>query len=92
MSKFLEKIKSNKVKAITLASTGLTTLMCAPVFAEGSSDSASVITGITDGLTAGKADFVTALAAISGVAIGFFVIKFVVKQAIKYFSTIANKG
>lgn len=60
--------------------------------AEGGSDSSTVITGITDGLTSGKTEFVTALAAISGIAIGFFVVKFVVKQGIKYFSTIANKG
>lgn len=61
-------------------------------FAAEGSDSSTVITGITDGLTSGKTEFVTALAAISGIAIGFFVVKFVVKQGIKYFSTIANKG
>ncbi|WP_455789676.1 hypothetical protein [Clostridium butyricum] len=61
-------------------------------FAADGNDSSTVITGITDGLTSGKTEFVTALAAISGIAIGFFVVKFVVKQGIKYFSTIANKG
>ena len=66
-------------------------LTCVSAFAS-DSDTSTVITGITDGLTSGKSDFITALAAISGVAIGFFVVKFVVKQAIKYFSTIANKG
>lgn len=92
MSKFIKKIGMSKGKMITLGTVGLTALGSVPAFAEGGTDTSTVITGITEGLTTGKADFITALTAISGVAIGFFVVKFVVKQAIKYFSTIANKG
>lgn len=79
-------------KILYCGGTGVVASALTTVSAFAVDDSSTVITGITDGLTSGKTEFVTALAAISGIAIGFFVVKFVVKQGIKYFSTIANKG
>ena len=79
-------------QALICGAVGVSSSLLTCVSAFASDDTSTVITGITDGLASGKSDFITALASISGVAIGFFVVKFVVKQGIKYFSTIANKG
>lgn len=54
-------------------------------------DITGITTQITTALSAAKTDFVTALGAVVTVALGFFVVKFVVKQVIGYFAKVASK-
>lgn len=88
------KDKADKAyfKAYVLACTGVSTLALSTVAHAEDADITTVTSSVTTGLTASKADFATALAAVVGVAVGFFILKFIVKQIVAYFAKVASKG
>lgn len=95
MKDFLTNLKtkcSNTfTKAMVATSTGAGALMLG-VSAHAEDTDVSAITGqITTGLTSAKTEFVTALGAVVVVALGFFIVKFVVRQVIGYFAKVASK-
>lgn len=86
-----EKCSTTFGKALVATSTGAGALMLG-VSAHAEDTDISGITGqITTGLTSAKTEFVTALGAVVVVALGFFVVKFVVRQVIGYFAKVASK-
>lgn len=91
----LEKIKEKVSQKCTKFLVGamafaLPVIASVPVHAE-DTDITSITGQITTALSSAKSDFVTALGAVVVVALGFFVVKFVVKQVIGYFATVARK-
>lgn len=95
LSQIKEKCSTGFGKAMALTSTGVGALMVSTVAhadATATDDGVSAITGqITTGLSSAKTEFVTALGAVVVVALGFFVVKFVVRQVIGYFAKVASK-
>ncbi|MDG5857069.1 hypothetical protein [Clostridium beijerinckii] len=96
MKKFLmnvkEKCSTTFGKALVVTSTGAGALMLGvSAHAEDTSDISGITGQITTGLTSAKTEFVTALGAVVVVALGFFVVKFVVRQVIGYFAKVASK-
>lgn len=101
MKKFLtnikEKCSTTFGKALIVTSTGVGASMLSVVaHAEGEavagdSGVSAITTQITTGLTSAKTEFVTALGAVVVVALGFFIVKFVVRQVIGYFAKVASK-
>lgn len=90
-----EKIKnflmSAEGKALMLSSGVVGALSVGQnAYAEGESIS-TITTSLTDALTSSKADFITAVAGVVGVAVGYFIIKFIVTQVVNFFSTVARK-
>lgn len=91
LKKIKEKFSQKSTKFLVGAMAFAVPLMSGvPAHAEGTD--VSTITGqITTSLTSAKTEFVTALGAVVTVALGFFVVKFVVRQVIGYFAKIASK-
>lgn len=96
--KLFEKIKEKLSKKTTKFLIGamafaVPATLSVPAHAAGETvgDVSSITGQITTALTSAKGDFVTALGAVVVVAVGFFIVKFVVKQVIGYFAKIASK-
>lgn len=87
-----EKCSTAFGKALVATSTGASALMLTTVSAHAEdTDISGITTQITTGLTSAKTQFVTSLGAVVVVALGFFIVKFVVRQVIGYFAKIASK-
>lgn len=99
MKNFLTGLKekcSSKVARIIVGCSAFSGVVMSSVVAHAETvaddNGVGAITGqITTGLTSAKTEFVTALGAVVVVALGFFVVKFVVRQVIGYFAKVASK-
>ncbi len=94
LQKIKEKFskKTTKFLAGAMAFAVPATLSIPAHAAESSGDISSITGQITGALSSAKGDFVTALGAVVVVGVGFFIVKFVVKQVISYFAKVASKG
>lgn len=94
--KFKTKVKENIAK-VALGATTTGALLLNTVIAHAEDPVAgtdiSGITGqITTSLSDSKIQFVTSLGAVVVVAVGYFIVKFVVKEVIIFFAKVASKG
>jgi len=84
-------LKANFVKlSFGATTTGALLLNSIPAHAA-DTDISGITSQITTSLSSSKTEFVTALGSVVVVAVGFFIVKFVVKQVISYFAKIASK-
>lgn len=60
------------------------------VYAEDATIS-TITSSLVDALTSSKSDFITAVSGVVGVAVGYFIVKFIVNQVVNFFSTVAKK-
>lgn len=90
MKRIFMSIKENFLGRLLLVESIILSISSI-AYAEGDTDISSITSQITTALTSAKSDFVTALGAVVVVAVGFFIVKFVVKQVISYFAKIASK-
>lgn len=86
-----EKCSTKFAKTIVGCSAFSGVLMSSVVAHAEDTDISGITTQITTGLSSAKTEFVTALGAVVVVGLGFFIVKFVVRQVISYFAKIASK-
>ena len=90
-SNLKEKCSSKIAKTIVGCSAFSGVLMSSVVAHAEDTDISGITTQITGGLSSAKTEFVTALGSVVVVALGFFIVKFVVRQVIGYFAKVASK-
>lgn len=84
----------HKAKNIALLSAPLVGSLLIPTSvyaAESDSGVGTVTDSITSALSASKGDFLTAIGGVVAVAVGFFVVKYIIVQVISFFKKVASK-